>query len=111
MSARAAIFDEVVLAEAWNIPAWVDSGTIRWPRPSMTSGEDMKAPSFLTMRGPAQTRSSNDGAYRLTLTVFRSCWAVHAVKFCQTLEFSKGDPGARAASAIPPCLIGVAWRV
>jgi hypothetical protein len=39
------------------------------PAESAASVAVMNDPSFLTMRGPALTRSSSEGAYRVTLTV------------------------------------------
>ncbi|KAL2157467.1 hypothetical protein VTH06DRAFT_6018 [Thermothelomyces fergusii] len=79
-------------------------GTVLWPKPSMASGNEMKEPSlpsFMTMRGPAQTRSSRDGASFVMFMARAKCCAVHIVRLCQTLVLSsaRGSTAAAASGA------------
>ena len=93
MSAAARVDDEKMSAP-------VGSGMARCPKPSMASGNEMKEPilpSFITMRGPAQTRSSSEGASLVMFMASPSCWAVQAVKLCQALAWSS-PPGETAAA-------------
>ncbi len=80
------------------MPTSVASGMTRWPKPSMASGKEMKEPSrpsFMTILGPAHTRSSSEGASRVTLRKARCC-TVHDVKLCHMLELSKTGAATEA---------------